>query len=69
MNHIQTFKKLDYVSMLLQTTTRIPRLLFAVGFDKRMEANFGYGSNDVLLVHDLRMMYRKAIIISFIQSD
>ena len=48
MNHMKTFKKLDYVSMLLQTTTGIPRLLFAVGYDKKMEANIGNGSIDVL---------------------
>ena len=68
MSHMKTFKKVDYVSMLLQTTTGIPRLLFAVGFDKRMKANFGNGSNDVLLVHDLRVMYRKAIIILYLSS-
>jgi len=57
MNHMKTFEKLDYVSMFIHTTTGIPRLLFAVGYDKRiMEANFGNGSIDVLLVHDLRVM-------------
>jgi len=48
MNHMKTFEKLDYVSVFVPTTTGIPRLLFAVGYDKRMEANIGNGSIDVL---------------------
>ena len=58
---------IHYVSMFIQATLVIPRLLFAIRTDKSMAAKFGNGTIGVLLVHDLQVMYcifvaRKATI-------
>ena len=62
------FEKLDYVSMFIHATTVIPRILFALSYDKSVEVNFGNGTIDVLVVHDLRVMYRKAVTILYLSS-
>ena len=62
------FEKLDYVSMFIHATTGVPRILFAVSYDKSMEANFGNATIDFFVVHDLRVMYRKAVTILYLYS-
>ena len=42
---------------VIHATLGIPRVLFAIRTDKNMPANFGNGTIDVFLVHDLRVMY------------
>jgi len=62
MNEAATaFEKLDYLSSFIHATLWIPRILFTVWTDKSIEAKLGNGTIDVFLMHDLRVMYRKAV--------
>jgi hypothetical protein len=42
--------------------------IFAIWTDKSMEAKLGNGTIDAFLVHDLRVMYRKAVTVLYLSS-
>ena len=63
-----TFEKLDYWSSFIHATLGIPRLFFTVWTDKSIEAKLRNGTIDVFLMHDLRVMYRKAVTVLHLSS-